>query len=119
MQKGDISRPITAQPLSRWRSGLVVAALLLALYAAVIVGLRIERPWLFIVYLGTAAILILAYQRLTRLPRWISAAFRDNAKLAVVTLIALLAPYPIFLLHDPYLIHTRWVTESLACIGQV
>jgi ABC-type branched-subunit amino acid transport system permease subunit len=117
MQERDISQPHTARPLSRRRSGLVVAALLLALYAAVILGLGIERPWLFVLYLGVAAILILAYQRLTVLPRWISAAFRDNARLAAVILIVLLVLYPIFLRDDPYLIHIDALSAIFAVMA--
>jgi branched-chain amino acid transport system permease protein len=117
MQERDISRPHTARPLSRRRSGLVVAALLLALYAAVILGLRIERPWLFILYLGAAAILILAYQRLTAIPRWISAAFRDNAGLATVILIVLLVLYPIVLRDDPYLTHIAALSAIFAVMA--
>jgi ABC-type branched-subunit amino acid transport system permease subunit len=110
MQKRDI-------PLSRLRSRLLVAALLLALYAGVILGLRIERLWLFILYLGIAAILILTYQRLTVLPQWISAAFRDNAGLAAVILIVLLALYPVVLRDDPYLIHIAALSAIFAVMA--
>src|SRR5262249_29172708 len=104
MQKGDISRPNTTRPLPRRHSGLVVAALLIVLYAAAILGLRIEELWLLILYLAAAAFLIFAYQRLTALPRWISAAIRGNAGLAAVILVVLLVLYPILLRDDPYLI---------------
>jgi ABC-type branched-subunit amino acid transport system permease subunit len=117
MQRGDISRPNTGPPLSRRRSGLVVAALLLALYAAVILGLRIEQVWLFILYLATAAFLIFAYQRLTALPRWISAAFRDNTGLAAVILIVLLILYPIVLRDDAYLIHIAALSAIFAVMA--
>lgn len=105
MQQMDISRPHAGRPPSKRRSGPVVAALLLALYGALILGLRIERPLLFVFYLGATAILILAYQRMITVPRWISAAFRENARLTAVILIVLVVLYPILLRGDPYLIH--------------
>ena len=117
MKKGDISRPNTARPLSRQRSRLVVAALLFALYAAVILGLRVERLWLFILYLATAAFLIFAYHRLSALRRWISNAFRDNAGLAAVILVVLLVLYPIFLRDDPYLIHIAALSAIFAVMA--
>jgi ABC-type branched-subunit amino acid transport system permease subunit len=117
MKETDISRSHTERPLSRRRSGLVVAILLLALYSAVIAGLRIERLWLFIVYLCAAAVVILAYQRQTAVSRWISAIFRDNAKLTAVILFVLLVLYPILLRGDPYLIHIAALSAIFAVMA--
>jgi hypothetical protein len=49
-------------------NALLVGAIVLALYAVLILGLRIERLWLFLAYLGGAAMLIAAYQHLTTVP---------------------------------------------------
>jgi len=118
MREKDISRLQTALfPSRRWGSGLLVAALLLALYAIVILGLRIERPSLFVLYLGATASLILAYQRLPVVSRQIARDFRDNAGLAAVILTVLLVLYPIVVRDDPYLIHVAALSAIFAVMA--
>jgi branched-chain amino acid transport system permease protein len=118
MGENDRSRVQTALLPSRgWRSGLAVTVCLLSLYAIVILGLRIQRPWLLILYLGAVAILILAYQRVPVVSRQIACDFQDNAALAAAILILLLVLYPVVVHDDPYLIHVAALSAIFAVMA--
>ncbi len=117
MEETDISRLRADPPWSKRGPTLVVGALVLALCTAFILGLRIDRFWLFALYLGAAAILIVGYQRLPSVSGWLSAAFRENARLTTVLLILFLVLYPIILRDDPYLIHIAALSAIFAVMA--
>jgi ABC-type branched-subunit amino acid transport system permease subunit len=90
----------------RLRDAIVAVAVVLGLYAVVMVGLIIERLALFVAYLVAAAGLtvLVRHRSLSKIRTRAAEALRTNGRTATVMLVLALASYPILLRDNPYLI---------------
>jgi branched-chain amino acid transport system permease protein len=97
--------PATVNRQQKLRHTLLTVAIMIGLFALMIVGLVIERLSLFIAFLLAVALLGFLYQRTQSFKRRATEAFHDSRGTAITLLILLVAAYPIILNQNPYLIH--------------
>jgi branched-chain amino acid transport system permease protein len=97
--------PAIANRQQKLRHMLLTVAIMIGLFALMIVGLVIERLSLFIAFLVAVALLGFLYQRTPRFKSRVMEAFHDSRGTAITLLILLVAAYPIILSQNPYLIH--------------
>jgi branched-chain amino acid transport system permease protein len=82
----------------------IIGAVLAIIVLLFVVGMQIERLWIFLSFLAAILVLGILYGRLPRLKNPIGQAFRANQPIAIVFMILLLASLPLLLSSNPYLI---------------
>jgi branched-chain amino acid transport system permease protein len=93
------------QRLHKAADALLAAGTTIGLFALVILGLTIERLWVFIGFIVAMVALGFLYQRSPGIKHRLQEAFRSSRAWLIAVLIVLLAVYPLILSGDPYLIH--------------